>query len=121
MYTLSYYKPQTVTRLVQRPWWAFWRHDTMVKEQILTRIVFCDLSEDEAQFIMRATTRNWTTAEGRVLAKVMGPGAEMVQLEQTALATPYVATEYAPTNYVSNSDPPNTEAETRHAGAVTEP
>ncbi len=42
-YTLSYYKPQTTTVLVRRPWWAFWRHDTLEHRQTLVRFVVAGL------------------------------------------------------------------------------
>ena len=51
-YTLSYYKPQSTTVLVRRPWWASWRHDRLEHRQTMTRFIFADIPVDEAKVLM---------------------------------------------------------------------
>jgi len=105
MYTLSYYKPQTTTALVRRPWWAFWRHDKLEHKQTMTRFVFAGLPEDEAKILM-----DGGESSGKRLAyRLMGSDATMFQMT-TRPATTYATTtghyvETAGHNLIRKSEP----------------
>lgn len=92
-YTLSYYKPVQTPRLKRRPWWAFWRHDELVFDQTQVRVVHCSLPKDEVEFIQRACQHGWTSPEARVIKRLMGGDATMVQLEMGGGCWPYLPTE----------------------------
>ena len=87
-YTLSYYKPQSTTVLVRRPWWAFWRHDVLEHKQTMTRFVFAGLSEDEAKILMD----EGDPGGKRLAYRLMGSDARLFQLEMRPPAAPYVHT-----------------------------
>ena len=87
-YTLSYYKPQNSPVLVRRPWWAFWRHDTLEPRQVLTRFVFADIQEDEAKILMFGGH----PGGARLARRLMGSDATMMQLEVGGPAPLYVPT-----------------------------
>jgi hypothetical protein len=105
-YTLSYYRPQSTTVLVRRPWWAFWRHDTLEHKQALTRFVFADIPDDEAKILIPG----FHSAGARLAKRLMGADATMLQLEQGQSAPMYVPAtghhvEAAGHNMLPNSEP----------------
>jgi hypothetical protein len=107
IYTLSYYKPQTTTVMVRRPWWAFWRHDKLEHKQTMTRFVFAGLPEDEAKILMDGGESSGKRLAYRLMG---GSDATMFQLETGRPATPYVTTtghyvETAGHNLIRKSEP----------------
>lgn len=90
-YTLSWYCTESVPRFVLRPWWAVWRHDTLIFEDKTVRRV---LSLPDAE---GASVEAAFHARIALLKKLMGRDVDMVQLEFSPSATPYISTEYTST------------------------
>lgn len=90
-YILSWYCTENAPRLIERPWWKFWAHDTLVLEQKEVRKVI-GMTAAEGQAFERLWNQNPDCLS--VFGKLMGNNTKMVQLEIGNLATPYIPVEY---------------------------
>lgn len=72
-YTFSYMAPSTIHYLERRPWWAFWRHDTLKERSTWRRVWHSNLSAAEAAFIKEALGRGFATPEAKVFSRILGP------------------------------------------------
>ena len=97
-YTFSYYVTDRVAVLKRRPWWAFWRHDTIEYVDRSVRHSHLGLCQNEADILLRyfnspSATNQWDFA---LLKRVMGRNPCMVQLEEYPITTDYMSA-YVPT------------------------
>lgn len=80
MHTFSYIENIQVQRLVRRPWWAFWRHDSLVAEAMQRRNVLA-VTQQQA---------DWIQANSEMLHELFGWCD--LQLDTATFATPYIPT-----------------------------
>ena len=92
-YILSWYCTENYTRIIPRPWWKFWAHDTLVMERKEVRKVI-GMTDQEGRAFAVFWNRNPDLLD--VMGKIMGQDTKNVQLEIGTPATPYI-----PTSFVS--------------------
>lgn len=77
-YIMSWYCTENIPRLIERPWWKFWGHDTLVLEQKEVRKVI-GMTAAEGRAFERFWNQNPDCLS--VFGKLMGNNTKMVQLE----------------------------------------
>ena len=97
-YILSWFRTDRVPSFVYPRWWQFWRQAEVCFSDARVRHCVTHIQQDEADVLLAG---DWSTPTKRLLRKVMGPGAGMVQLEDDVHSAGRAM------NYIPTSDPPS--------------
>ena len=89
---LSWLRMDTMQHIVHPRWWQFWKRARLESYRMLVRHCLTGIPQDEADLIIGASNHYWNMPMGRLLTRLMGPDAQMVQLENENTPSWYVGT-----------------------------